>query len=176
MIAAKIFVLFAIANIMIGILYISVSGSLMAFFNTIAWHSSYPIVGILGVTYPIGVLFILLDKVEDTHLSTHPVVIRYIQVTSQVCFGTTLLNLMLFIVGDVYFYHGEIETAWAFNNIACISLICMLVFLTCYGFYIRIIAAAEVNDDDDEEKQQKPQQQQQQHIGLIMTECSPPLL
>ena len=86
--------------------------------------------------YPIGRLMIV--SVEDRFLSPspHPVVIHFIHLTSGVYFGTRLICLISFISLDLDHEENEIALIIFFVNF--ILIVCMYIFLLCYGIYFNI--------------------------------------
>ena len=132
MIAATVYVLYGISDVMISrtnnqfriVLNIVINGVLTAY-NGVAW---------LLFEKPIGRIFVS-DKVEDTVPFTHPVVIHFIQLTSGVMLCTSFLTSMSFIAAKVYHDHGEKEASSAFSLFGCILIIGMVFFISWYGFY-----------------------------------------
>ena len=113
------------ARVLFGALFIPFSWQMFGI--PVAW---------LLFGYPIGRLMIV--SVEDRFLSPspHPVVIHFIHLTSGVYFGTRLICLISFISLDLDHEENEIALIIFFVNF--ILIVCMYIFLLCYGIYFNI--------------------------------------
>ena len=113
------------ARVLFGALFIPFSWQMFGI--PVAW---------LLFDYPIGRLMIV--SVEDRFLSPspHPVVIHFIHLTSGVYFGTRLICLISFISLDLDHEENEIALIIFFVNF--ILIVCMYIFLLCYGIYFNI--------------------------------------